>query len=138
MMSIENLIEAYNATSYQTTEDPLLNVRIGESNKKLNSYLNKKNYNSWVFITASNPMSIVQLSDAINTQRNIKLKNQIINNAWPFLHGQGVPDKGNWRSEESFMIFNISKNEAIKLAKKFDQRAFVFGEINKTAELVMT
>lgn len=48
----------------------------------------------------------------------------------------GVPVDKEWTPENSFLVFNISKDKAKRLCKEFEQNAFVYGSVYSEAELV--
>lgn len=56
--------------------------------------------------------------------------------SFTYYYGEGVPDNRNWPPEASFWVLGISKQDAIALGKKWEQRAIVFGRRGAVAELV--
>lgn len=138
MRSIEFLIEAYKATSYNTIETPYLSIRIAQMHPILDKFMTKKHYSSWTFITAANPMSEKQLSAQANRKRNEALEQLLFANGIPFLHAEGVPDTGEWQAEPSFLAFDLSLDASIDLARTFEQKAFVYGNCGSRAELIIT
>lgn len=109
-------------------------VLIGFHSDELEAYLEKENASSWAFITAYNPMSVV-LNPEENEMRNQKLKGKIAQ--YQFLEGEGRDPSGEWIPERSFLVPNISLENAIGLAKEFEQRAIMYGEKGGVAELIM-
>ncbi|MFA5669868.1 MAG: DUF3293 domain-containing protein [Balneolaceae bacterium] len=129
------LKDAYSNTTY-TVHKLGINIRIGETGRKLNSLLKKNDVNSWAYITAWNPFS-EELDAENNSKRNDRLLLEIKTKGLIYYIGTGVPDKGDWTPEESFLILGISLIDAKSLGKHFEQNAIIFGELNKPARLIM-
>jgi len=90
----------------------------------------------WAFITAWNPNS-KELTPEENKQRNSNLLDDIRSEGYISHLGSGISQDGNW-SEDSFFIENVSKEEALVYALKYEQCAFVYGKVNQMAELIWT
>lgn len=132
--AFHNLIKEYTQTLYNVNgfRNPII---IGKVSDELDSYLLQNGVRFWAYITAHNPMS-EELSKEENENRNSKLNKDIKN--YKILEGIGVnPDSG-WIGEKSFLILGISKNNATKLAKKYGQKAIVYGEVGTPATLLIT
>jgi hypothetical protein len=108
-------------------------ILIGQISAELESYLDKENASTWTFITAYNPMSCV-LSPEENEMRNLELETEL--KGYHYLHGEGRDPSGEWIPERSFLILDISREGAVELAKEFEQKAIVYGEKGKVAELI--
>ena len=104
-----------------------------ELNHQLDNYLQKNNHTSWAIITAYNPKSIV-LCEQENKSNNENLKNDLKN--YKFLNTKSGSNSSDWGIEYGFIIFNITKERSLKIAKKYNQNAILFGEQHKKAELI--
>ena len=134
-MNLE-LFEAYKNTTYRVYL-PLgeIDIRIGVTNLLLQELLFRNNSESWAFITACNPYSVVQNAD-VNTFLNTQLELYLLEKKYVFFKGMGVGDDDSWEREASFMVLNIRKEDAIKLGKQFKQNAIVAGVIGNLPELI--
>lgn len=128
-----NIIDAYKNTKYKVFE-PTITIEIGKFNKDLNNLILNHNSNEWAFITAYNPYSKVLTNDE-NKIRHYELK-ELTENYVTF-EGHGVGEDPTWEPELSLFIIGISKVEASKIGKKFEQNAIVYGELNNSPELII-
>ena len=130
------LFEAYKNTTYRVYL-PLgeIDIRIGVMNPLLQQLLLNNSSESWVFITAYNPYSVMQNED-VNTLLNTQLERYLLEKQYLFFKGMGVGDDNSWEPESSFMVLNIRKEDAIKLGRQFKQNAIVVGVIGTSAELI--
>jgi len=130
------LFEAYKNTTYRIYL-PLgeIDIRIGVMNPLLQELLLSNQMESWAFITACNPYSVMQNAD-VNTLLNTQLENYLSGKHYLFFKGIGVGDDDSWEPEASFMVLNIRKEDAIKLGKQFKQNAIVVGVIGNAPELI--
>jgi len=130
------LFEAYKNTTYRVYL-PLgeIDIRIGVMNPLLQQLLLSNHVESWAFITACNPYSVMQNED-VNTLLNTQLERYLLEKQYVFFKGIGVGDDDSWEPEASFMVLNIRKEDAIKLGKQFKQNAIVAGVIGNLPELI--
>ena len=129
------LRQAYLATDYQVypnTSDTL-HIRADQLNPTLDQFL--KTQKTWAYITAWNPNS-EPLSAEENTQRNQQLIESLQAIKYTFYHGKGVPDIGDWQPEESFLVLDISKKQAIEIGRRYGQKAILWGQKGGVAELI--
>ncbi len=130
------LFKAYKNTTYRvylTLGE--IDIRIGVMNPLLKDLLFRNNSESWAFITAYNPYSVMQNAD-VNTLLNTQLERYLLEKQYVFFKGMGVGDDDSWEPEASFMVLNIGKEDAIKLGKQFKQNAIVVGVIGNSPELI--
>jgi hypothetical protein len=130
---MNDLIEAYKNTKY-IVFDLNLTIVIDKSNLEINELLVKHNTKEWAFITAYNPYSRV-LTNEENRIRHNELIEMTEN--YVTFEGHGVGQDPIWEPELSLFIIGISKVEASKIGKKFEQNAIVFGELNNSPELII-
>jgi uncharacterized protein DUF3293 len=130
----QSLLKAYNETIYSTL-NPSLEIKIGQKNEDLSVFLFDNNAFTWAFVSACNPFSI-KIEDNENQKRHQVLIEFTKNREYRFLEGQGKHPNSDW-SERSLLILDISKKDAIQLAKDFQQNAIVFGYFNRAPELII-
>ena len=130
------LFEAYKNTTYRVYS-PIgkIDIRIGVINPLLQQLLLNNSSESWVFITAYNPYSVMQ-DAGVNTILNTQLEDYLSGKRYLFFKGIGVGDDNSWEPEASFMVLNIRKADAVKLGRQFKQNAIVTGVIGTSAELI--
>ncbi len=136
-MNIDELKQAYWNTNYIINKNSIFKEGL---TLHINKVTNLKNalpeLKEWAFITAWNPNSI-QLSKQENEQKNANLLDDISSKGYISHLGSGISQDGKW-SEDSFFIENISKEEALVYALKYEQCAFVYGKVNQVSELIWT
>jgi len=130
------LFEAYKNTTYRVYL-PLgeIDIRIGVMHLLLHELLLNNNSESWAFISACNPYSVVQNAD-VNTFLNTQLKSYLSEKKYLFFKGIGVGEDDSWEPEASFMVLNIGIEAAVKLGRQFKQNAIVVGVIGNSPELI--
>ena len=136
-MNKDELKHAYMNTNYIINKNSIFKEElILNINKVTNLKSALPELKEWAFITAWNPNSI-QLSKQENELRNANLLDDISSKGYISHLGSGISHDGNW-SEDSFFIENISKEEALFYALKYEQCAFVYGKANQMSELIWT
>ena len=130
------LFEAYKNTTYRVYS-PIgeIDIRFGVMNPLLKELLLNNSSESWAFITAYNPYSVMQ-DVGVNTILNTQLEDYLSVKRYVFFKGMGVGYDDSWEPEASFMVLNIGKEDAVKLGKQFKQNAIVTGVIGNSAELI--
>lgn len=127
------LIEAYKNTKYKVLE-PNITIEIGELNQDVDLLLIRHKSAEWAFITAYNPYSRVLTEDE-NKVRHDELKE--LTKDYITFEGHGVGEDPAWEPELSLFIIGITRDEASKIGKKFEQNAIVCGVINSNPELII-
>ena len=130
----EVLLQAYLNTDYQVYPTPsqTLHIRINQHNTELDQFL--KGHQYWAYITAWNPNSKA-LPAAENEQRNQALVKELAAKGFTYYPGKGVPNEGDWIPEASFLILDLSKNDALQIGRKYGQKAIVWGQVGSQAGL---
>jgi hypothetical protein len=128
------LIEAYKNTKYKVFE-PDLTIEIGVLNQAVDMLLIKHKSAEWAFITAYNPYSRVLTNDE-NKVRHDELKE--LTKDYITFEGHGVGEDPAWEPELSLFVIGITRDEASKIGKKFEQNAIVYGKLNTLPELLIT
>jgi predicted Rossmann fold nucleotide-binding protein DprA/Smf involved in DNA uptake len=131
---MENIIASYNQAEYfvEGIAEP---IRIGQINQGVDKLLDQFRVSSWCFVTAWNPLS-VEFGKKQNLARNQALKGDLSN--YQILEGEGRDINGEWQPERSFLVLGISLRTAKEIARKYGQRAIVFGQSGEPAALIET
>lgn len=130
----QRLLQAYVRTIYRV-ENPPIDIKIGMPHQELDILLQKYQSKNWAFISAWNPGSL-PLSKEENELRHQALLNKIQTANYPYFEGEGIGEDEYWAPEKSLLILGISKVEALKIGKYFDQNAIVFGQFQQAAQLL--
>jgi hypothetical protein len=130
------LEDVYRSTNYvvRKSESEIV-IRIGELCPALDQLLEENAAASCAFLTAWNPYS-QQLADEENATRQILLLEELRSRGMTYFHGAGDDPNGEWPSEESVLIIGIELDEAVALAKRFEQNAIAFGLSGEPPQLV--
>lgn len=131
----QQLLKAYQETIYQVVK-PSISIEINVLNPILNAFLQENDAYSWAFITAWNPKSQL-LSSKENKQKLEELVKMVKKAGYLYFPGKGIGKDQTWEPEQSLFILNITKAEAIRIGKYFDQNAIVFGDLLHLSELVL-
>ena len=125
-----HLLTAYRNTTYRvffTGEQ--VDIRIGCRHPRLDQLLGRQ---SWAFITADNPASIVA---GDNAAHRLQLAERLSNHdCHP---GLGLPDAGDWPPEESLLVAGMQESEARQVGLEFGQHAVLCGDAGMPARLVL-
>ncbi len=133
---MKTLEEAYSETAYQIQlEKEIIILKIGKNNQRFVKYNEDKNIENWMIITAFNPYS-KEYSDDENKNRNEELKKDLKKEKLSFFNAKGIPEDINWKPEESFFVWNLTKSQVEKLAVKYEQNAVVYGEKGTIPQLM--
>ena len=132
----ESLIQAYKKTNYYVYYDSeLIIINIGLKNQKLLKLFKDKKLTSASIITAYNPFSEIKTEEQ-NSLAQLKLKESIVDSNLSFINAMGKDAQHKWPNEASYFIEDITKIEAKKLGKEFNQNAIVWIGENIMPELV--
>jgi hypothetical protein len=117
-----NFYEEYVSTSYEAElGEEAISLRVGEESPDVGMIQS----NRCAFITACNPRSR-KVSDADNAERMTELESVLRNRGYDYYEGLGVPDNDDWDPEPSYLVVDVSKDEAVELGRKFGQNAVVY------------
>lgn len=120
-----NLLAAYTNALYVVFAEQPITLRIDHQNRQIEQLLEGFGRQTAVFITACNPNS-VQLAAAENERRmQLLLRDNSVLNL-PYLHGESRDPTGNWPVEASLLLPGMDRHQGQKLARRFEQKAFVF------------
>lgn len=88
---------------------------------------------TWAIISARNPMSLV-LSEADNISRDSKLLELLADRGITHAPAEGRSGDGQW-CEPSRLLLNISRADALDLARRFDQHSIIWAQSGKVGLL---
>ena len=133
----EALIAAYRATDYVlfVGDDADVTLNIGRPNRDFDQVLDRRGVGTAVVVTAYNPRSVV-LGDAENRARHGRLTALIEGRGFDYAIGEGRDPTGHWQAEVECVVFGISVEAGLELARAFDQNAIVFVTRGGVPELV--
>lgn len=129
---------AYRATIY-VIRLPEREIRLGIDvpSPVLDAWLTKHSYTCWAFISAYNPRS-QQLPPHENTARHAQLKQRLETLGLEHHTGVGQSETLDWPPEASWFVPGISLQDALALAREFDQIAIVYGAPSSAPRLEYT
>lgn len=131
------LERAYRETDYVVDDGVRFTIRVGERCSEVDMLLEAHGAQSYAFLTAHNPGS-QELEPAENDARQDELREDLRRRGFPCFRGEGRGRDGRWEPEESVLVVGVTKDGAAKLARAFDQVAFVHGVRGAAAELVFS
>jgi hypothetical protein len=137
-MSDPSLEAAYRDTDYWVDDAPSepFAIQVDEINLELDVLLTELGEFIWAYITACNPASM-RLSDEENAARMRQLELAVDPRGLFCFHGRGQGRDDDWPAEPSLLIVGESAiSDAIELARQFEQKAFVAGQLGEPARLV--
>jgi hypothetical protein len=123
----QQLIAAYSATDYVLFAEPgeEIVLKIGRHNGALDRILEQRGAMAAVIVTAFNPRSVV-LPDDENRRRHEQFTAMLEARGLDYALGEGRDPTGQWKAELECVVFGISLEEGLELARAFDQNAIVF------------
>jgi len=126
-MLTDALIEAYRATDFVLfdTGDGEVTVNVGQRSAAFDRVLMARDAETAVIVTAYNPRSNV-LPDATNRLRHAQLTSLLEARGYDYALGEGRDPTGQWKAELECVVFGISIEAGLDLARAFDQNAIVF------------
>lgn len=112
-----------------------LEIIVNSANSAMDELLAEHTVASAAFITASNPASR-RLDAAANAIRNEALRADVQAAGFSYLRGEGRDPAGEWQSEQSLLVLGIAAAAATRLARRYDQNAYVFIQLHSPAMLI--
>jgi hypothetical protein len=129
------LWEAYEKTHFIVQSTPEFVLKIGQYSEELQQLFIQRSLSTAAFITAYNPFS-QQLSEDENLERKEKLVKEIQSRGLNMLRGLGQDPDQKWEGEPSLLILDIAFEAAKKLARTYEQNAFVWCDESCTPQLI--
>ena len=129
------LWKAYEETDFIVQTKPEFTLNIGQFSEQLKQLLNSHKVTSAAFLTAYNPFS-QQLSEDENSERQARLVVEIQSRGLSLFQGLGQHPNHQWQGEPSVLILGIALEAAKKLARTYEQNAFVWCDEACTPQLI--
>jgi hypothetical protein len=120
-----NLIKAYEATEFHVMTMPPFVLDVNRYCGKLDRLFKNWETTTAAFITAYNPYS-ESLATEENESRNQRLQADIKNLGFRSIGGFGKHPDGEWESEDSLFVLDISLEGAKELGAAYGQNAIVW------------
>jgi len=122
-----SLIEAYRTTDYVlfVGDGAEVTLNIGRHHAGFDRVLEARGVDTAVIVTAFNPRSVV-LSEAENTARHARLTGMLESRDLGYALGEGRDPTGHWKAELECVVFGISLETGLEIARRFDQNAIVW------------
>lgn len=126
-----DLLAAYTRTDFLVFDaEGAWCLNVGLASSRADALMADCGAYSAAFITAFNPRSEI-LPPTENARRHAALLAAIERGTWRWLEGEGRDPTGDWAPEPSCLILGITLQDALDLARQFDQNAIVFLERGK-------
>lgn len=127
----------YRATSYVVElARGRATLRIDSPSPEIDALLAHHGADACAFITAWNPIGAPPHDAEENARRENDLALEIERMGLPAFPGEGIGDDARWPAERSVLVIGISEDEAVRLARRFHQRAIVTLRAGEPAKLV--
>jgi len=109
-----------------------LALKIDEINPRFDNFLKENSYTTWTFITPQNPHA-----QKTGVEENLRFLKEFFKEieGRQFLKAHTETPGALWPEEQGACIFAVSLEEALKIARKFCQKAIVYGEIYHAPQL---
>lgn len=130
----KSLLHAYFHTAYSVF-NPAFVIRIGARSPEADQLLEQHNATAWAYITSANPESAMLPSET--NDMHFESLCQLLQHHCCY-HGEGRGEDLDWPTEKSVFIPGITQEEAIRIAREFNQLAIVTGKKGRAAELIIT
>lgn len=132
-----SLTDAYRQARYEAQlGNDHFEFRVGQVHPWLDSLMSSHHTACAAFITPFNPASRI-LPEQENLIRLQSLAERLSQQGFTFFDGHGQDDAGLWPAEASFLILDITRQEATAFASDYGQNAFLYMEKHHGAELVL-
>lgn len=127
---------AYRQTTFEAdTPVGRAEIRVGGRDDHLDRLLEYCSSSSWAFLTAWNPEGTFT-NETENRRRQEALESELSDRGYRVFPGKAVPDPPNWAPEQAVLAVGIDRDEALAVAREFDQDVVLRGERDGRAELL--
>ena len=110
-----------------------IEVELGRTHPEIDHWLSKYQLERWVILTAENPNG-EEFPFFVNKQRTGVLRTELQKSSLPYVEGKGKVE--GYPEEISFLILGIELEDALKMAKRYEQLAIVTGHPQGFAEVI--
>ncbi len=132
-----DIVAAYRAAVYEV-DDAFGSIRIQIDTwaSESDSLLRRAGVDTGFFITAYNPASIA-LCDAENLAAHETLEVSLRQIGVTYLTARGLDPTDRWPPEAGFFVLGLARDDALGLARRFDQNGIVWVATGRAPELVL-
>ena len=130
------LIAAYRGTLYRVHSTPTLDKRIGHRCLATERLMHRHRVRTAAVLTAENPGSRRQ-PDLVNRIRARRLDAALKHLGFKWLPTSAIDLNGLWPSEVGRFILGPSLADIARLARRFDQNAFIWVMIGRPTGLIL-
>ena len=131
-----SLEDIYEQTSFNLL-DPLMTLKCGQLHPYFDDHLERLNKRSWTIITATNPGNIRETkkkNESANADLEIDLARSGTTYARTRIHSV-VP---NSPVEDGFVVYDMPIDQALILARRYQQDTILVGRIGRCSKLAWT
>lgn len=129
------LWKAYEQTDFIVHSAPEFVLNIGQLSDQLIQLFSINKVTTAAFVTAYNPFSKKLSRDENSVQQSIFVK-EVQSRGLSFLQGLGQHPNHKWEVEPSLLILGIAFEAAKKLARTYEQNAFVWCDESCIPQLI--
>ena len=134
---IPSTVQAYRETDYRVHGKTPLTLKVGIASPALAELHKAAGVTTSAFITACNPLSHM-LDDTANAQRQSALTNKLEQHSLNFIDGIGQhPTNNEWPGEASFLVLDLSLEDAKVLGVQLEQNAIIWCGPNAVPQLIL-
>ncbi len=130
-MTQKELMQVFSEATYNILNSGIY-IQLNQINEELDDILEDYGVKEWVLITAWNPGGS-RLPTKTNHNQQIELLKDLED--YKLLDTRGESLDKSW-FEDGYLVLGLSKIDGIELAKKYKQKAILFGTSGKPAELL--
>jgi hypothetical protein len=112
-------------------------LHVGRYSKALQEIHLRFGASSSAFITACNPLSVIQ-NQQQNENATQSLQQVLLAAGYRSLPATGRDPKSHWPDEPGFLVIDITCNQALKIAAKYQQLAILFNDSRAIPKLEFT
>jgi hypothetical protein len=121
----DDLVKAFLGTDYHVLAEAPFILRINMPSPELKDLLDETRTRCAAYLTAWNPHSR-PTAESENQENQSALAREIAQGGWMVIPGYGQGRDKVWPAEPSFLVLGIPYAEAERLARHFNQNAFVW------------
>lgn len=130
------MVRAYRATAFHVRGDTPFVLKLDQPSPELAELYRRKGVASAAFLTAWNPRS-ERCSPQDNKVAQDRLNALLKQRGLDVLPGIGRDPAGEWEGEESCLALGISRDDAQRLGREFEQNAIVWAGPQAIPELIL-
>lgn len=128
MPTRSELAAAFAATTYRVfLPDGPVDLRVGQENPRLGTWLAEEGVEAWAVLTAWNPGG-ERREDALNIAAQSALEVKLLEMGYEPFAGENLADAGDWPREDACFVPRLRRERALAVAREFGQAAILCGD----------